>query len=103
MNDKMRFDTIFLNKRGDDLTNNWAYYRLTSIRGRDNDPIEACLVSWPTFRDIDSLGDESTASVWTPGITGLRVAHVTMKEFLKNKWDIDHSDSTVIGLIIRNE
>jgi hypothetical protein len=89
MNDKMRFDTIFLNKRGDDLTNNWVYYRLTSIGGQNNDPIEACLVSWPTFQDINSLADERTASVWTPGITGLRVAHVTMKEFLQNKWGVD--------------
>jgi hypothetical protein len=103
MNDKMRFDTIFLNKRGDDLTNNWAYYRLTSIGGQNNDPIEACLVSWPTFQDINSLADERTASVWTPGITGLRVAHVTMKEFLQNKWGVDHTDSTVIGLILRDE
>jgi hypothetical protein len=103
MTDKMRFDTIFLNKRGDDLTNNWAYYRLTNIGGQNNDPIEACLVSWPAFKDIDSLPDENTASVWTPGITGLLVAHVTVKEILKNKWGIDHADSTVIGLIVRDE
>lgn len=80
-----------------------AGYRLTSIGGQNNDPIEACLVSWPTFKDIDSLVDESTASIWTPGITGQAVAHLTMKEFLKNKWGIDHADSTVIGLIVRNE
>jgi len=101
MTDKMRFDTIFLNKRGDDLTTNWAYYRLTSIGGQNNDPIEACLVRWPTFNDIDSLADESTASVWTPGITGLGVAYGTMNDFLKNKWNIDHTNSTVIGLIVR--
>jgi hypothetical protein len=103
MNDKMLFDAIYLNKRGSDATNNWAYYRITSIGGEDNDPIEACLVSWPAFQDVDSLADESTARVWTPGITGLRIARSTLKEFLRNKWGIEHEDSTVIGLIIRNE
>jgi hypothetical protein len=86
MTDKMRFDTIFLNKRGDDLTNNWAYCRLTSIGGQNNDPTEACLVIWPAFKDINSLANEKATSVWTPGITGLHVAHVTMKEFLMSKW-----------------
>jgi hypothetical protein len=99
----MRFDTIYLNKRGDELTDNWAYYRLTSIGGKDNDPIEACLVSWPKFKDFDSSGDERTAKVWTPGITGLRLAQPTMKELLKNKWGIEHTDSTLIGLIVRDE
>ncbi len=103
MTDKMRINTIYLNRRGNDLTNNWVYYRLTSIGGQNNDPIEVCLVSWPTFMDIDSLANERTASVWTPGITGLRVAHDAMNELLKNNWDIDHADSSVIGLIVRDE
>lgn len=102
MADKRRIDSIYLNTRNDDsLTNNWAYYRVNSIGGNDNDPIEACLVSWPTFEDINSLSDEATASVWTPGITGLAVAYPTMIEFLKNKWGIDHSTSILIGLIPR--
>ena len=96
-----RIDTIWLNTRNDNLTNNWAYYRTRSIGGYENDPIEACLVNWPTFEDIDSLSNEAAASVWTSGITGLAIANETMTEFLKNKWGIDHSTSVCIGLIPR--
>jgi hypothetical protein len=101
MADLRQIDSIYLNTRGDNLTNNWAYYRIRSIGGGLNDPIEACLVKWPTMEDLDSLSDEVTASVWTPGITGLTVASPTMEEFLKNKWNIDHSTSVLIGLIPR--
>lgn len=102
MADKMHFDMIFLNScDGDQTTNNWVYYRLTSVGGQNNDPIEACLVSWPDFKDIDSPVDENTASVSTPGITGLKGAHLTVTELLKNKWGIDHSASIMIGLIRR--
>ena len=101
MTDKLQIDSIYLNTRNDNLTNNWAYYRIRSIDGGLRDPIEACLVKWPTMEDLDSLCDEATASVWTPGITGLAVANPTMRDFLKNKWNIDHSTSILIGLIPR--
>jgi hypothetical protein len=97
-----RFDLIWMNTQNDNLTDNWVYYRTSSIGGQKNDPMEACLVKWPTFEDLDSLSDERAASVWTPGITGLAVANQTMTVFLKNKWNIDHATSIPIGLIPRS-
>jgi hypothetical protein len=101
MTDVLQIDSIYLNTCDDNLTNNWAYYRIRSIGGCLNDPIEVCLVKWPTMEDLDSISDETTASVWTPGITGLAGASTTMEEFLRNKWGIDHSTSVLIGLISR--
>jgi hypothetical protein len=101
MTDRFQLDSIYLNTRNDNVTNNWAYYRIRSVGGASNDPIEACLVKWPTMEDLDSVSDEATASVWTSGITGLASAESTMEEFLHNKWGIDHSSSVLIGLIPR--
>lgn len=103
MTDQRRFDMIYLNKRGVQTTNDWAYYRLTSIGGQDRDPIEACLITWPEFKDIDSLADTSTASVWTPGLTGLQGAFATLEEFLKIRWNIEHESSVVIGIRARGQ
>jgi hypothetical protein len=60
-------------------------------------------VKWPTFEDLNSLSDELTSSVWTPGITGMAVARPTMEEFLKNRWGVDHASSVFIGLIPKTE
>jgi hypothetical protein len=54
------------------------------------------------MEDLDTLSDEATASVWTPGITGLSIASPTIEEFLKNRWNIDHSTSVLIGLITKD-
>jgi hypothetical protein len=39
---------IYLDKRGSNFDNDWAYYRITSEGGM-GDPIELCLVKWPTL------------------------------------------------------
>jgi|SRR5208337_536895 len=98
---KQIFDSIYLNKRGhpeDD--SHWAYYRVGSW-GKDGDDIEVCLVQWPTFTDIDVVGDEFKAIVVNPSDTGYNSAYPNLCELLKNKWHIDHSDEDLIGFIVR--
>ena len=80
----------------------WAYYRITSIGGKDGDNIEVCLVRWPGFEDIDIVGDEDKAIVVNPGDTGYASAFPNVCELLMKKWKIDHEQSVLIGIRARN-
>jgi hypothetical protein len=52
-------------KRGyDSDTSKWAYYRISST-GDMGDNIEMCLVSWPSFEDIDEVLSEHAAVMAT--------------------------------------
>jgi hypothetical protein len=94
-------DSIYLNKRGDyQNTSSWAYYRVTSF-GNMDDHIEACLVEWPTFKDLDVVGEEKFAVVVNPGDTGYVSAHPNLCELLKKKWNIVHDIDDLIGLRVR--
>jgi hypothetical protein len=93
----MRVDQIYLNKRGSMTAEQWAYYRITSEGGL-GDPIELCLVKWPTFEDIDTVISPDSAVVINPGQTGYASAYDTFLKVLKSKWNIDHSDDGLIGL-----
>jgi hypothetical protein len=91
-------DSIYLNKRGDPHdTSKWAYYRITS-RGDLDDPIEVCLLKWPTFEDIDIVGELDKAKVVNPGDTGRSSAFPNICKLLKNKWNIDHNIDDLIGI-----
>jgi hypothetical protein len=91
-------DSIFLNKRGDlSDTSKWAYYRVTS-HGKVGDNVEVCLLKWPTFEDLDVVGDHLKAVVVNPGDTGFTCAFPNLCSLLKNKWNIDHDIDDLIGL-----
>jgi len=98
MNVPTSIDSIYLNKRGSQNTGNWAYYRFTSL-GKQGDMISVCQVEWPSFKDIDEIGDTDKAVVSTPGLTGMAHAYPTMISLLKDKWNIDHEQSIIIGFI----
>ncbi len=92
-------DSIYLNKRGtENWTSAWAYYRITSIGGQMGDPIEVALVKWPTFEDIDVVGDLDKAVVTNPGDTGYTSALTNFTDLLQKKWHIEHEQSVLIGL-----
>jgi len=95
-----RSDLIYLNKRDSINTSEWAYYRLSS-GGNVGDPIELCLLSWPTFVDIDDVLSVDKAVVINPGDTGFESAYPNNIQVLKNKWGIDHEKSTLIGVIVK--
>lgn len=94
-------DAIYLNKRGSQSDEDWVYYRVTS-QGKEGDHIEVCLVSWPSFADIDRVGDEQRAVVVNPGDTGFTCAYPNICALLKNKWNVDHCDDDLIGIRVRN-
>jgi hypothetical protein len=97
-------DSIYLNKRGHEFeTWLWAYYRVTSLGGREGDHIEICLVEWPTFKDIDMVGDEKKASVINPGDTGFTSAYPNLCDLLQRKWNVDHELSVLIGIRPRED
>ena len=96
----MRADMIYLDKRGSNLDNDWAYYRITS-EGGVGDPIELCLVKWPTFEDIDEIVSPESAVVVNQGDTGYTSAYDNFGKVLKKKWNIRHSDDKLIGMIFR--
>jgi hypothetical protein len=91
-------DTIYFNTRGNEFSTwVWAYYRITS-KGQTGDNIEVCLLKWPSFEDINIIGDEHKAVVVNPADTGYNSAYPNVCELLKNKWGIDHEKSILIGL-----
>jgi hypothetical protein len=95
-------DAIYLNKRGNPQdTSAWAYYRITS-QGKDGDHIEVCLLRWPTFEDLDVVGDEQKSVVINPSDTGFASAYPNMCTLLQNKWNIRHSDEDLIGIRARD-
>jgi hypothetical protein len=97
-------DSIYLNKRGHEQnTSHWAYYRVTSLGGGLGDHIQVCLVQWPSFSDIDVVGDAKKATVVNPSDTGYNSAFPNLLELLSKKWNIDHEQSTLIGLRARPE
>lgn len=91
-------DAIYLDKRGSWVTSDWAYYRITSLGGQEGDHIEVCLVKWPTFADLDMVGDEKKSAVINPWDTGFASAYPNFCVLLKNKWNITHTDEGLIGL-----
>lgn len=92
------FDSIYLNKRGHEQnTSHWAYYRVTSLGGGVGDHIQVCLVQWPSFSDIDVVGDVTKAAVVNPSDTGYNSAFPNLLELLSKKWNIDHEKSILIG------
>jgi hypothetical protein len=94
-------DAIYLNKRGSPSdTSQWAYYRVTS-QGSQGDHIEVCLLNWPSFEDLDLVGDEQKAVVVNPGDTGFASAYPNMCTLLRNKWNVDHCDDDLIGIRVR--
>lgn len=99
MNVPTSIDSIWLNKRGSNHTSDWAYYRFTSL-GNEGDMISACQVEWPSFKDIDEIGDPDKAVVSTPYLTGMASAYSTMISLLANKWNIHHEESMIIGFIV---
>jgi hypothetical protein len=96
-------DAIYLNKRGNPHdTSDWAYYRITS-QGKDGDHIEVCLLRWPTFEDLDVVGDERKAPVVNPLDTGFSSAYPNMCKVLLHKWNIAHNaEEDLIGIRERN-
>jgi hypothetical protein len=80
------------------MTYTWIYYRVGSIKGADEPggtlfaPIQMCRVSWPTLADIPPATD-------TTGITGLASAQEHICNVAKNQWNVDHTDSDLIGFI----
>lgn len=99
MTDKLRLDLVYLNKhKNESLASNWSYYRITSIGGRIGDSIEVCLLNWPTLEDINIVGNEKLASVWNPFETGSLSAHPNLCSLLWDKWNIDHKQSSHIGV-----
>jgi hypothetical protein len=86
---------------GEDLTDNWVYYRVGSVSleepaGRSGAPIQVCRVSWPTFEDILPMTD-------TTGITGLATAGEQVATLVKGEWGVEHAKSCLIGIIIRHD
>ena len=94
----MRSHAIYLDKRGSNLDNNWTCYRITS-EGEEGDPIELCMVRWPTFEDIDEIVSPDSAVVVNLGDTGYTSAYDNFVKVLKKKWNIDHDDDKLIGVI----
>ena len=101
MNQVKSFDLIYLNQRGTNVLNDWLYYRVRSDGGHDNDPITVCQVKWPTFEDIDLIWDENRAVITSPGLTGLASAYEQTCALMKNRWGIDHTESILIGPLIK--
>jgi hypothetical protein len=102
MNRSDVLDSIYLNKRGHELdTRHWAYYRVTSLGGNDGDHIQVCLLTWPLLSDIDVVGEEDKAPVINPADTGFRSAYPNLCGLLGQKWNIDHEQSTLIGMRVR--
>lgn len=82
-----RIDLIFLDRQDSDLTNDWKYFRLTSI----GDNIEVCPVTFPDCND-------SGVPTQTPGVVGLAVAYHKTTELLKHQNLIDRNRSILIGM-----
>ncbi|MGA2083954.1 MAG: hypothetical protein ABSG60_00360 [Terracidiphilus sp.] len=97
----MVIDSIYLNRRNSGETKDWVYYRITSEGGKDRDPVTVCRVEWPTFKDIDKIWDENAAIVTTPGVTGYIPAYEQTCALMKNRWDVDHETSALIGFLSR--
>jgi hypothetical protein len=98
---KQVLDSIYLSKRGDlQNTSSWAYYRVRSW-GKDGDNIAVCLVQWPSFTDIDVVGEELKAVVENPGDTGFSRAYPNLVGLMQTKWNVDHDASVLIGAIVR--
>jgi len=94
-------DCIYLNKRGKPMdTSAWASYRVSSF-GAFGDPIELCLVGWPTFQDIDEIVSPDKAVVVNPFDTGYASAYPNLLAVLKSKWNIEHQDEDLIGVRVR--
>jgi hypothetical protein len=89
---------IYLNTRNSDVDNDWIYYRVATF-GKDGDAISICQVQWPSFQDIDLIWDESKAVVTSLGLTGSGAASLQIPTLLKNRWNIDHDQSTLIGIL----
>jgi len=78
-------------------TTSWVYYRIGSVgaeepAGKLCAPIQACRVSWPTFKDIPPVID-------TPGVTGLDSAHEHICRLLREQWGIEHDTEALIGFL----
>jgi hypothetical protein len=59
------------------------------------------LLKWPTFEDLDMVGNEQSAVVVNPGDTGFASAYPNLCALLRNKWNIKHSDEDLIGIRVR--
>lgn len=95
-------DSIYLNKRGHETeTAHWAYYRVTSLGGNEGDHIQVCLLTWPLLSDIDVVGEEDKAPVVNPSDTAFNSAYPNLCGLLANKWNIDHEQSILIGMRVR--
>lgn len=94
-------DMIWLNYRNSSDTSKWVYYRVTSEGGKLDDAVSVCRVEWPTFKDIDRIWDEKAAVITTPGVTGYTTAYEQTCAIMKNRWDVDHENSLVIGVLAR--
>ena len=93
---------IYLNKRDSpDLSSDWVYYRITSTGGALGDHIQVCMLKFPSFEDIDIVGEENKAVVTNPGDTGYLSAYPNLCNLLQNKWNVIHADSIVIGFRTR--
>ena len=98
MNANFVLNSVYFNAMDSNEDKDWVYYRLASI-GADGDPITICQLRWPTFEDIDSIFDEHKAVITTPGVTGGGTTYARMCLLLKNKWNVDHPHSTLIGFL----
>lgn len=95
-------DSIYLNKRGHEQnTQHWAYYRVTSLGGGLGDHIQVCMLEWHSLSDIDIVGDEDKASVLNPADTGFNSAYPNLCNLLNKKWSINHEQSILIGMRVR--
>ena len=65
------------------------------------DHIEVCTLEWPTFKDLDFVGDLQKAVVTNPSDTGYASAYPNLLTLLKKKWNIEHKDDDLIGIRVR--
>lgn len=77
----------------------WVYYRVT--HGGDEDQGDGLFavsrVSFPGCSDLpDSLGELATI---TPAMIGYESVEVNLHKLLRNKYDIDHDKSILIGAL----
>ena len=84
-------DLYYVDKRNSNVTNNWKYYRVTSV-GKIS--IETCEVEFPSLKD-------KGAPTQHPWIVGLAAAHEIKGRHLKTL-GIRQDSAILIGLVVKS-